>query len=156
MITSLVEFSQNNRKEIVRFLKFSVVGTIGFVVDAGTFNLLFLAGLNTDTLELVAKTISFLLAIISNFIWNRYWTYPDSRSKPIRLQIGQFFGVNVVGLLLNLLIFGTVGNFLTPRLEPLIDYGRLIANNAALVTAVGVVLFWNFFVNRHWTYNDVS
>ena len=156
MITSLVEFTQNNRKEITRFLKFSAVGTMGFVIDAGTFNLFFLAGLNTDPLQMVAKTISFLLAIISNFIWNRYWTYPDSRSKRIRLQIGQFFGVNVVGLFLNLLIFGTVGNYLRPRLEPMFNNSRLIANNAALVTAVAVVLFWNFFVNRYWTYNDVS
>jgi putative flippase GtrA len=28
--------------------------------------------------------------------------------------------------------------------------------NAAKVIATIVVLFWNFFVNRYWTYSDVE
>ena len=44
-----------NQKELERFLKFMVVGTVGFVVDFGTLNLLvLLAGLPV----LVANTIS--------------------------------------------------------------------------------------------------
>jgi hypothetical protein len=31
-----------------------------------------------------------------------------------------------------------------------------LAGNLALVCRVGVLLFWNFFVNRFWTYNDVA
>jgi putative flippase GtrA len=32
----------------------------------------------------------------------------------------------------------------------------VVARYAALATAVLVVLLWNFFVNRYWTYNDVG
>ena len=45
----------------------------------------------------LANTCSFSAAVVSNFTWNRYWTYPDSRSKPIRTQLLQFIIVNVVG-----------------------------------------------------------
>jgi putative flippase GtrA len=31
-----------------------------------------------------------------------------------------------------------------------------LARNATLALAVGVVMIWNFFINRYWTYNDVD
>ena len=31
-----------------------------------------------------------------------------------------------------------------------------LAKNATLLLAIGVVMLWNFFVNRYWTYNDVE
>jgi len=30
------------------------------------------------------------------------------------------------------------------------------AKNLTLAVAVGIVMLWNFFVNRYWTYNDVD
>jgi hypothetical protein len=30
-----------------------------------------------------------------------------------------------------------------------------LSKNITLAVAVIVVMFWNFFVNRYWTYNDV-
>jgi putative flippase GtrA len=68
------------KKEQGRFLRFAVVGVIGAVIDFGAFNILTIAFHLT---ALVAQTISFTLAVLSNFIWNRYWTYPDSRNKPV-------------------------------------------------------------------------
>ena len=31
-----------------------------------------------------------------------------------------------------------------------------MGNNIALAVAVIIVMFWNFFVNRFWTYSDVG
>ena len=31
-----------------------------------------------------------------------------------------------------------------------------IAGNLALMTRVGTLMLWNFFVNRYWTYRDVK
>jgi putative flippase GtrA len=31
-----------------------------------------------------------------------------------------------------------------------------LAKNFTLALAVGIVMLWNFFVNRYWTYNDVD
>jgi putative flippase GtrA len=144
------------RKEGKRFAKFMAVGAIGFVVDAVTF-FIFTSLLHVP--DLLAQAFSFTAAVFSNFTWNRYWTYPESRSKSIRRQLTQFTLVNLAGLGIRSLVFAAV---LEPyrrlaatqtlvRLDP-----AFLARFAALATAVTVVLLWNFFVNRYWTYNDVG
>jgi len=143
-----------NAQERTRFFRFLVVGAIGFVVDFGVYNVLTIVGLA----PLIAQAFSFGCAVISNFTWNRYWTYPDSRSKRKRTQLPQFFLVSVIGLAIRTPIFAG-GHFLLVRwLEGVLSPSLLepITNNLALATAVGVVLFWNFFVNRYWTYADVK
>ena len=144
-------------KERGRFLKFTVVGGIGALVDFGAFNLL---AEIAHVPEVYAQSISFVLAVFSNFIWNRFWTYPDSRSKRLSNQLVQFFLVNFIGLMIRTPIFALLH---TP-LEHLLAGGPLprpltpdiVGNNLALAFAVGIVLFWNFFVNRYWTYSDVD
>ena len=40
-----------------------------------------------------------------------------------------------------------------------VGFGSLrfnVAGNLALMARVGVLLFWNFFVNRKWTYGEVK
>ncbi len=153
---------KNNRKEITRFLKFAIVGTIGACVDFGVLYLLHaVLGLPI----VLANTCSFTAAVLSNFTWNRYWTYPDSRSKPIRTQLAQFFIVNIVGWGINtgilvLLRFpctalvGGLVNHLALALEAETVYK--LGYNLAKAIATAIVLFWNFFINRIWTYSDVE
>ncbi len=158
-VESILKTARLNRRELKRFAKFSMVGAIGFVIDTGALNIMVgVLGMSTGSLRLLAKTISFLLALISNFIWNRYWTYPESRSKRLRVQAAQFALVNVVGLALNLLIFGGVSSLLIPLLQGFYGErsGLMLGINAGQVCAVAVASFWNFFVNRHWTYSDVD
>ena len=147
-----------NSRERTRFLRFAVVGMIGAVIDFGVANVLvyvFFAPL------VIAGTISFISAILSNFFWNRYWTYPDSRSKPIAQQLIQFAVVNGMGLTIRIPIL----RWLEPVLYRL--FSRLplslpvfspdvLAKNLTLAIAVLIVMFWNFFVNRYWTYSDVE
>ena len=146
-----------DRQERTRFLRFMAVGVTGAIVDFGVMNLLTrLFG----TLLVVAGTISFVCAVISNFIWNRYLTYPDSRSRSIMRQLAMFFAVNVAGVAIRIPILW----FLEPpmlrffqsmsfRLSLTSDF---LAKNLTLALAVSVVMLWNFFVNRYWTYNDVD
>ena len=151
-----------NPRERTRFLRFAIVGIIGAVIDFGVMNLL----VNLfHTPLVVAGTISFIAAILSNFTWNRLWTYPDSRSKPIGRQLAMFSLVNVAGLAIRLPILA----FLEPLLTRLFTSIRLpwigsipfvqakfLSENITLAVAVVVVMFWNFYVNRYWTYNDVE
>jgi len=158
MIDKLTHWATNNRAELIRFSKFAVVGTIGAVVDFGILYLLH-AVLHWNLA--LSNTISFTCAVISNFTWNRYWTYPDSRSKPITAQLGQFFIVNVIGWAINTGILLALNVPLTNLVSNLhivatAEMAHKIGYNAAKVFATGVVLFWNFFINRFWTYNDVS
>jgi len=168
-MSRLITLAKTNRKEVKRFSKFLLVGTTGFIVDFGVFNLL-LKALNFP--PVLAQAISFTLAAINNFTWNRYWTYPDSRSKPILRQFGMFFVLSTIGLLIRTPIFALFSgpmvalvesmqygvfagliNFITGTLHISIEQLGL---NAALAVAVLVVLFWNFFSNRFITYGDVK
>lgn len=168
-MTQLVTLAKTNRKEFKRFAKFLVVGATGFVVDFGVFNLL-LKLLNFP--PVLAQAISFTLAAINNFLWNRYWTYPDSRSKPIVRQFGMFFVLSTVGLAIRTPIFWLLSQVTVPLVESM-QYGLFaglinfatdtlhlsieqLALNLALAGAVLVVLFWNFFSNRFITYGDVK
>jgi putative flippase GtrA len=119
----------------------------------------------------LASVCSFCAAVLSNFIWNRYWTYPDSRSKPVVQQAFQFALVNVIGLLVRTPIFAlsegpmtrlaerffsTMPAATSPGSEGLLALEpHVVGPNLALALAVIVVLFWNFGVNRIWTYSDV-
>ncbi len=146
-----------NKKERTRFLRFAAVGVIGAVIDFGMMNLL---TQKADMSLVWAGTISFISAIISNFIWNRYWTYPESRSRPITQQLVMFFAVNIAGMLIRLPIL----HFMEPPMQSLFSGlkwqilldAEFLAKNFTLAFAVGVVMLWNFFVNRYWTYNDVD
>jgi putative flippase GtrA len=144
-------------KERERFLKFAAVGVIGAVIDFGVMNLLTqAAGMSL----VVAGTISFICAVVSNFIWNRYWTYPDSRSRPIGRQLIMFFAVNIAGVAIRIPILHFVEPPLISLFESMGMSGTLssefLAKNFTLALAVGIVMLWNFFVNRYWTYNDVD
>lgn len=158
-------------KELERFIKFFIVGAIGFVVDFGTLNLLQLTILrpspDTPWPVIIATTTAFTAAITSNFIWNRYWTYPDSRSRSIPRQLVQFFAVNIAGWLFRLgivvTLYGPFGagvsqfvNTVRPETITTQVASDQLGTNLAQALAVFVVMFWNFFVNRYWTYNDVD
>ena len=134
-------------KELVRFLKFATVGAIGMVVDLTVLNVMHkVFGLPL----LVANTISFTTAVISNFTWNRLWTFPESRERPIGSQLGQFALVNIVGLAINNAVLWLAFQVTQQIVPDPWDY------NLAKVFAIGVVLFWNYFVNRAWTYKGID
>ncbi len=90
-------------KEVERFLKFAVVGMFGAVVDFGTVTILqatILPPIEGTLNVALASGMAFSCAIINNFIWNRYWTYPDftlavdpaAVSAVCRDQYGRFDG----------------------------------------------------------------
>ena len=139
--------STATRRESKRFFRFLVVGTIGFVVDFGSFNILYRL---LSVQPVLAQTISFCLAVTSNFTWNRLWTYPESRSKPIAKQFTQFFAMNLLGLGINLIVFKIVDSLLVP----VVDLKLALAG--AQVAAVTAAMFWNFGANRLVTYSDVK
>lgn len=134
--------------EAKRFVKFAIVGGIGAVIDFSVLNLLVLA-FGVD--KFYANIVSVICAIISNFWWNRHWTFPESREHELHVSFGKFFVVNLLGLGINQAVFVYSDKyFFDPLFDHPIDY------NLAKLTAIGIVLFWNFFVNRFWTYRDIG
>lgn len=146
-----------DNKERVRFLKFATVGAIGSVVDFGVMN--FFSHL-FDLPLVYAGTISFICAVISNFTLNRFWTYPESRSRHILHQLGMFFLVNAAGILIRVPILHFVEPPMARSFENMAHISSAIAEvyarNATLALAIGIVMIWNYFINRYWTYNDIE
>lgn len=154
----------SNPKEVERFCKFAVVGAIGAVVDFVVLNLMKLLfeqiGLgvgwnpewNAHVIQLVAaNTISFSAAVLSNFTWNRLWTFPESRQRPLGSQLGQFAIVNILGFGINTLLLVVMDQFVFQHFV-----SERLSYNLAKAFAICVVLFWNFGINRIWTYKGIK
>lgn len=147
-----------NPKERTRFMRFCIVGILGAVVDFGVMNLLISL---TSMSSQLASSISFVAAVISNFFWNHFWAYPDSRKKSVLHKLVQFFVVSLIGLGIRFLLFSTIEEpiiRLSQRLVPADFFlsGLTIGHNLTLVIAILIVLIWNFIANRFWTYNDIE
>ncbi|MBP8857879.1 MAG: GtrA family protein, partial [Anaerolineaceae bacterium] len=98
--------------------------------------------------------------VINNFLWNRYWTYPDSRSKHIARQLVQFSIINVIGLVIRTPLLALLEKGLIPLFSRMLPENFLtpefVGHNISLAIAILVVMIWNYIANRYWTYNDVK
>ena len=171
-------FIQNYfRKEGRRFARFLVVGAFGFVVDFGIFNLAHAWGFGTWVAasvlpavsaalanalaphpEIIEQTLSLTIAILCNFLWNYFWIYPEARTANQTDKMVKFIVVSVAGLVVGVPVFSVALLVWREAVDAanLSSFGHNLAGNLALMTRVGVLLFWNFFVNRYWTYREVQ
>ena len=153
-----------NPKELERFLKFALVGISGAVVDFTVLNLMKWLfeqmglgvgwgwSLDPQQIQLtLANTISFSVAVLNNFTWNRLWTFPESRERPIRSQLARFAIVNVVGWGINTLLLLVMDHYVFQHFV-----SARLSYNLAKAFATIVVLFWNFGINRVWTYKGIK
>ncbi len=127
-----------------QFVKFGLVGASSTVVDFSVSNLLYY-GLRLSSPEMSVLG-GFLMAVANSYFWNSRWTFRTRRSRAAHHEIILFLCISGIGALLNVLI---VKSLLmldpSPRHSPLVF-------NACKVAATVVVVSWNFFANRHWTF----
>ena len=153
-----------NPKEFERFGKWVLVGLFGSVVDFAVLNIMkrffesvglgvgWDVTLDPHQIQLVAaNAISFTAAVLSNFTWNRLWTFPESRERPIGSQLVQFSIINVLGLVINTVVLVVLDQYVFSSF-----LNERLSYNAAKAFAIGVVLFWNFGINRIWTYRGIQ
>jgi len=115
--------------------KFCVVGAVGYLINLAVYDALLHRGLH----YLVAATCSFLVAVTSNYAWNRLWTFREHRGH-LGIQGMRFFLVSLAALGANLLV-----------LHLLIAYGglgRLLAQAVAIVFVTPL----NFVGNKLWSF----
>jgi putative flippase GtrA len=144
-----------SKKERTRFYKFAAVGLIGSVIDFGIFNLFTIA---FSVSSVASSIVSFSLAVINNFILNRFWTYPETRQTSIYKPLVQFVIVSCLGLAIRVPLFAWLEKMLIPlaaKTIPNILTPTIVGHNVALALVIGVVMMWNYFVNRFWTFKNV-
>ncbi len=167
----ILDFRKNNPKEFSRFGKFLVTGLVGFIIDFGSFNLMHKLGVGTAIApnlpfadyfiahpEVIEQAFSFTFATISNFLFNYFWIYPEARGANQTSKFVKFIIVSVAGLLVGAPVFALALAVWRPIVAALglANASINVAGNLALMTRVGILLFWNFFINRFWTYREVG
>ena len=139
MISLTEHFSS---KELRRFGRFLAVGALGTMIDFNLLMALKLLGAPT----LLANSLSFTAGLFNNYFLNSRWTFAEQANN-WKLQLPLFTLVSIFGLVINntivLLLEAPMGNLIG---QP--DWGYLPAK----VIATGVVVFWNYFANRYWTF----
>ena len=140
------------RGELIRFVKYGLVGVLGAIVDFTVLNtFVFILGWSSDMGKLMANVISTTAAILSNFIWNRLWTFPEAQNRNRFTQLLQFATVASTGLVFNSLIFVAADNYLFSQFLP-----EELSLQFAKAMAIGIVMFWNFGLNRLWTFRGIN
>jgi dolichol-phosphate mannosyltransferase len=124
-----------SRDSWLQLLKFGVVGGSGYLINLGVFA--FLSG-NLGVYHAVAAIGAFCVAVTSNFLWNRYWTFGPGEGLA-HLQAARFLAVSVACLVINLVV-----------LELLVRSG--MGELAAQAIAVAVAMPFNFLGNKLWTF----
>lgn len=153
---SLVGIVPAQHRTIARqFIKFGITGTVGAVIDFTTYNILtrgftwYAAYTLFGQPVLVANNISVLLAIVSNFLLNKYWTFRDTQEQVVRQWTG-YFVLNVVTWTLNQLLVSFF-TFRVPLMQALFGDQK---DNAAKALAIGIILFVNFLGSKFFVFRS--
>jgi putative flippase GtrA len=119
----------------MQLAKFGAVGATGYVVNLAVYTAL-LRGAGWH--YAYAATVSFLVAVTNNYLWNRLWTFRDQRGH-VAHQGARFFVVALVAYGANLGI-----------LAALIAFGL----NKVVAQAIAIVLVTplNFVGNKLWSF----
>ena len=138
--------------ELVRFIKFCLIGGSGVLVNVGLYWLLTrFAGFapldNAVAGDILsgnlALTISIESSIITNFLLNNYFTFADRNKRGLLAFLGRLFNFNLICLIGALIQIG-VTNLLT--------LGLGLYDLLSLLIAVAIATLWNYFVNSWWTW----
>jgi putative flippase GtrA len=142
-----------SRHRVVAFAaqlaKFGMVGLVGFAVDITVFNLLRVTIFAPDAVEsgpIWAKVVSTILAILANWVGNRYWTFSrDRQSRTLREGL-EFFAVSLVGMGIGLACLW-VSHYV-------LGYTSVLADNISS-NVVGLLLgaVFRFVLYRYWVFS---
>jgi putative flippase GtrA len=89
------------RRLVIQVVQFGIVGAAGLLVDLTVFNALRLTVFSPENLHtgpLLAKIVSTLLAIATNWLGNRYWTFSRERQSNTVREGVEFFAVSLAGM----------------------------------------------------------
>jgi len=129
-----VSAALGSRRNWVQLAKFCTVGAVGYVVNLAVYDTLIHAGVH----YLAAATCSFLVAVTSNYTWNRLWTFRDRRAG-VAAQGARFFVVSLASLVANLVVLDVL---------VALGAGKLVGQAIAIV----LVMPLNFLGNKLWSF----
>ncbi|MCU1469685.1 MAG: GtrA family protein [Glaciihabitans sp.] len=137
------------RTLIAQLARFGVVGAVGFVVDVGIFNVLRVTVFSPTQIHegpVWAKVVSTSIAIVINWLGNRYWTFrKEARKHPLSEAI-EFFVVSLVGMGIGLGCLW-ISHYVLGYTSQLAD------NISANVVGLALGTLFRFALYRLWVFN---
>jgi putative flippase GtrA len=125
---------------ILQLIKFAMVGFANTAVDFGILNLLMAAsGIYSGKNIFFLNSISFIVAVIHSFFWNKFWTFRVKKTEATK-EFLQFLIVSIIGLLLN----SAIVYMITTWMKPMFGMGEISWANAGKIAATVISLIWNF------------
>ncbi|HBG58403.1 GtrA family protein [Proteiniphilum sp. UBA1028] len=124
---------------IGKFFKFGVVGLSGTVID---FFFTWLCKEKLKWNKFISNSVGFTLAAVSNYVFNRIWTF-ESNNPQVGREFLSFFLVSLIGLLMNNIFL-----YLFHEKAKLNFY-------LSKAFAIALVTIWNFLANYLFTFQQV-
>ncbi|RKR88533.1 putative flippase GtrA [Micromonospora pisi] len=124
---------------------FGIVGGVNTVINYAVFNALALTIFENGQLK--ATVIATIVAAISSYLMNRYWTYRDRPKSAMRREYVLFFVFNATGLAIELGVLAAAKYGL--------NIHGLLALNVAKTVGVGLATIFRFWSYRTFVFQPV-
>ncbi len=124
-------------KELESFIKFGLVGFLGFFTDIGLFNIFLWS---TSLSESRSSALSGFIAINVTYIFNNFWSFNKQKiTDPIKIlkKAPLYYLISYVPIYFR-------SSILIPLTLDLLGDSQLVANFAFII-GVALGLIWNFF-----------
>ncbi|MFM2150996.1 MAG: hypothetical protein RLZZ187_3302 [Pseudomonadota bacterium] len=130
-------------RTLLQFLRFGVVGTVGFLVDTAVLY----AGLALGLGLYGGRALSYLAAASATFALNRAWTFRGQGEGRVARQWALFVVLNLVGFAFN---YGTYA--------ALVATVALVAQHPVIGVAAGSLagMMGNFLLSRRYVFGGAS
>lgn len=154
---------------IKQISRFASVGVLNTLLDFGILNFLvsfvgFTAFFSLLGFKIVvANLISTFIAMVNSYFLNKYWTFGVKSKKNIAGQVGMFFAVSIVGLVINNIVFGflfmswTAPALLAHSILSIVGLGNIfkesfVVLNFAKAWGIAFGLIWNFIAYKKFVF----
>jgi putative flippase GtrA len=120
-----------------QMLAFGVIGISGMVID---FSITWLCKEKFKFNKYLSNSLGFCFAVINNFLLNKYLNF-QANTHSFESQLTKFTAVALIGLAINNLILYGLGKYFKTNFYIL------------KLAAIGIVFFWNYFMNTLFTFH---
>ena len=123
--------------DIKRFLKFSVVGASGVIVNLGLLYVFVrFLGLN----KFLSGALAIELSILNNFFWNNLWTWRERRAESVLLRLLKYYLASAST--------SALGNYVVFAFLLRLGLNYLLAD----LIGIGVAVIINFLLSDRWVF----
>ena len=129
------------KKTIQQFSKFALIGILNTAIDFVIYFFLTRYFVFWNEYKIITASCTFIIANLNSYLFNKFWTFQNKETKH-HILYSKFFIISLIGLGINDLLFSFV------------HYQFGFNDLLAKIMPIPVVMLWNFFANKYWTFKS--